>query len=347
MALIISPGWKIGPGVIIHPLTTVSATGGTITTSGNYKIHTFTSTGSITFTVGGTIQYVVVAGGGGGGYRSGLTGSLNRGGGGGGAGGLLTGTMTMPVGTYNIVIGTGGAGIGGADTSGLNGTDSSISGSGITTILSYGGGGGGGKSGVGQDYNVAVGANGKNGGSGGGGGCGDLDYYFPGFGVYPGSSIDSMYDKSVRQGYDGGFSLGGALTPYRKTGGGGGAGGAGSVGSNIDQTDVKVNNVVISGNGGVGLANPIVGSTSGQLVNGIYYLAGGGGGGDSTGGGKGGLGGGGDSYNGTTVTTGNFTVTNGKQGKEGTPNTGGGGGAGYGQGGQGGSGIVIISYQYQ
>ena len=51
-----------------------TATGGTITTDGDYKVHTFTSSGTFEVTcVGGTesdIQYLVVAGGGGGGHGS-------------------------------------------------------------------------------------------------------------------------------------------------------------------------------------------------------------------------------------------------------------------------------------
>ena len=48
----------------------IIATGGTITTSGNYKIHTFLSSDTFTVTgmpVAGTVEYLVVAGGGGGG----------------------------------------------------------------------------------------------------------------------------------------------------------------------------------------------------------------------------------------------------------------------------------------
>ena len=59
----------------------MTATGGTITTSGNYKIHTFTSGG--TFTVDsnpGNVEALVVAGGGGGGATNG---SAAVGGGGG------------------------------------------------------------------------------------------------------------------------------------------------------------------------------------------------------------------------------------------------------------------------
>src|SRR6056300_665406 len=66
----------------------ISATGGTVTTSGDFKIHTFTGDGcfvvsSVGNLIGGgsDVDYLVVAGGGGGGWA-------NGGGGGGGAGGL-------------------------------------------------------------------------------------------------------------------------------------------------------------------------------------------------------------------------------------------------------------------
>jgi hypothetical protein len=63
----------------------VSATGGTITTCGDFKIHTFTGPGTFTVNTTGpgssTVDYLVVAGGGGGGARHG---------GGGGAGGFRT-----------------------------------------------------------------------------------------------------------------------------------------------------------------------------------------------------------------------------------------------------------------
>ena len=44
------------------------ATGGTITTNGLYKIHTFTSSGTFNVTTGGQMDALIVAGGGGGGY---------------------------------------------------------------------------------------------------------------------------------------------------------------------------------------------------------------------------------------------------------------------------------------
>ena len=69
----------------------ITASGGTVTTSGNFKIHSFTGPGTFTVcSVGNaagsnTVDYLVIAGGGGGG-TSGNSGS-SHGGSGGGAGG--------------------------------------------------------------------------------------------------------------------------------------------------------------------------------------------------------------------------------------------------------------------
>ena len=132
----------------------ISATGGTVTTSGAYKIHTFTGdVNDTTFTVisGGEVEYLVVAGGGGGG--TGNSGTSHEAGGG-GAGGLLSGTIPyLPTGSYTAVVGGGG-------THGTKGSDSSISFP--TQITAEGGGQGGSGGGYGS-------ANGGNGGSGGGG----------------------------------------------------------------------------------------------------------------------------------------------------------------------------------
>ena len=55
----------------------VSATGGTVTTSGNFKIHRFNSSATFAVNDGGnsagsnTVEYLVVAGGGGGGGQIG------------------------------------------------------------------------------------------------------------------------------------------------------------------------------------------------------------------------------------------------------------------------------------
>ena len=68
-------------GNVWQSLGGVSATGGTVTQSGGYKIHTFTSDGTFTVNSGGDAEYLVVGGGGGGG--SGLSTSSTRGTGGG------------------------------------------------------------------------------------------------------------------------------------------------------------------------------------------------------------------------------------------------------------------------
>lgn len=65
-----------GPASLVGNFTTVAgncvsafplalSTGGTITTSGNYRIHTFLTSGTFTPSGAGTVEYLVVAGGGG------------------------------------------------------------------------------------------------------------------------------------------------------------------------------------------------------------------------------------------------------------------------------------------
>ena len=178
----------------------VVATGGTITTSGGYKIHTFTTSGTFTLTSpsGATIYYLVVGGGGGGG---------NFIAGGGGAGGLITGSTSFTATSYTITIGDGGAG----NSTGANGTDglntTIVRNSDSSTIFDAVGGGGGG-------YLMG---NGSSGGSGGGGG-----------GLY--SSSTSGGTATAGQGYGGA----GSAYSFNHGGGGGGAGGAGSVGSAVN-----------------------------------------------------------------------------------------------------------------
>jgi hypothetical protein len=72
----------------------ITATGGTITPCGDYKIHTFTSDGTFCVSAGGgplaVVDYLVVAGGGSGGTR----------GGGGGAGGFRESYCATTSGCY-------------------------------------------------------------------------------------------------------------------------------------------------------------------------------------------------------------------------------------------------------
>ena len=174
-------------------------TGGTVTTysSGgtNYRVHSFTSSGTFTNTISSlTVTYLIVAGGGGGG-------SNNDVGGGGGAGGLLQGTSTPSVTGHTITVGAGGAGGcsgqgGGGGCRGSNGGNSSAFG-----VTANGGGGGG------TRYQ-----SGRSGGSGGGGGDG---------GASGGSGTSG-------QGHSGGNAPGMDTNNMNDQGAGGGAGGAAS-----------------------------------------------------------------------------------------------------------------------
>ena len=70
-----------------------------------YKVHQFTSTGTLSVSPSaslGSVEYLVVAGGG--------SGGINQGGGG-GAGGILEGSQSLTAGTsYTVTVGGGGAG---------------------------------------------------------------------------------------------------------------------------------------------------------------------------------------------------------------------------------------------
>ena len=73
----------------------VSATGGTVTDIGGYRIHTFTTSGTFTVGAGGNIEVLVVAGGGGGG----------------GGGGIVYGSTSISAGqVIAVTVGTGGTG---------------------------------------------------------------------------------------------------------------------------------------------------------------------------------------------------------------------------------------------
>ena len=87
----------------------IAANGGTITTDGDYKVHTFTSNGTFTPTSvsgDGFVEYLVIAGGGAGA----ADGSTTAGNGGGGAGGYRTGMLAVTAQDYSITVGAGGVG---------------------------------------------------------------------------------------------------------------------------------------------------------------------------------------------------------------------------------------------
>ena len=318
-------GWKATDTSNLNDIelqpTYVTATGGTITCSGDYRIHTFTGPG--TFCVSGAgnplgstlVDYLVVAGGGGGGSTHGA---------GAGAGGYRESPGTasgsysvsplgaapavaLPVSVQGYPIDVGGGGAFCGSIQGANGGNSNFS-----SITATGGGGGA------KGCNDAT-DNGKNGGSGGGSATGSAASTIGIIGT------GNTPPVSPSQGNNGGLGSSNA-TSYRS---GGGGGGATAVGTGTPNPSEAANP------GGAGATSSINGTPTAR--------AGGGGGGSSNapGTGFGGAGGGGEGgYN-----------CNPSSVRNGTTNTGGGGGGSGGPapsvGGIGGSGIVIIRYKFQ
>ena len=254
------------------------------------------------------LNYLVVAGGGGGGGW----------GGGGGAGGLLSGSFdTLTSGSsFTITVGAGSAGgqlsqDASAYVVGVDGSNSSLAGTGYTTVTATGGGGGGKHAGYTVD-------DGRDGGSGGGAGM-----HASNNNVVGGGSGGSGTSGQGFDGGGGGGSTSGNSVYYR----GGGGGGASQVG----QDGTGHNS---GGQGGSGSLSTITGTS-------VRYAGGGGSHTDRRSGGivaPGGPGGGGagGGYQPDTHAV------------DGTANTGGGGGGSYGyanshQGG-GGSGVIVVSY---
>jgi len=310
----------------------ISASGGnTITVSGEYVYHIFTSIGSSTFTpkFNGLVDVFLVGGGGGGGPTIG---------GGGGGGGIIwiPGLPVFAQTNYPINVGAGGI-------TNTNGTPTT--GFGATAA---GGGKGGSPSPTGD---------GSNGGSGGGASANNSTTTTANTGGISsgnnlGGNIGTMY------GFKGGEVLLYNTGTTTRAAGGGGAGGPGTdTNPNYTSPTTQTGN----SSGGVGLLS--------DIYYGIEYYWGGGGGGagyaTTSGqgqgqGGWGGLGGGGGGavYAGNAAPGGGQALTSGSNGGQGNSssggaggaNTGGGGGGGgfgtvvIGQGGAGGSGIVIIRY---
>lgn len=206
------------------PTQTVSAVGGTITDVGGYRIHTFTSSGTLTVVQPGNIETLIVAGGGGGGNIG------DRSAGGGGAGGLKYSNATAVTAQgYPITVGPGGVAV-------TNGTDSSAFG--ITST-------GGGKGGTG--YSGGVG----NGGSGGG--C--IHNGSPG----AGTGIAGQGNNGGSTGYNSGNGSTGTFSAC----GGGGAGAVGGNASTITggaggvglSYSISGSSVYYAGGGGGGVQN--------------------------------------------------------------------------------------------
>jgi hypothetical protein len=215
------------------------ATGGTISTSGNYKIHTFNSSGTFQITQGsGTVYYLLVGGGGGGGSGSGNTFY----GGGGGGGGELVSSTSLGVGSYGVTVGAGGSASSGQ---GNNGGNSAFQGS-----TAYGGGGGG--------STTAAGSAGNGPSAGAGGSLGSNSV--------PGGGGQGNITNGSGQGGGGGGNAG------TNWGGGGGGGGMNSTGQTLFVLHEGGNGGFsgITGLGGYGVVSSLCpgGGGGGQLVGG-------------------------------------------------------------------------------
>ncbi|MDB2561676.1 hypothetical protein N9X67_04845 [Amylibacter sp.] len=304
----------------------ISATGGTVTESGDYKIHTFTGDGCFVVSNAGqgsptypsTVDYLVVAGGGSAG---------------GGAGGFrmsnstcmpapTTSPLANPTGitvtatTYPITIGAG------ATSSSSKGSNTIFS-----TITSAGGGSGG---------NPGCVSN-----TPGGSGAGEQEYGPNPFAAGTGNTPP----VSPSQGNNGGTIADptGSIPPSGSSIGKGAGGGAGAAGAAVTLDSSGNTSPTSSISGGVGsYVSPTMAGCNGTTgpVPGVRYFSGGGAGFTQIGAGirshgSGGAGGGAPS----NPAVGNANAT---------ANTGGGGSSAYfNNNGQGGTGIVIIRYKFQ
>ena len=295
----------------LQQATYIAATGGTITTSGDYKTHVFTGDGnfvvsSVGNSAGGPsiVDYLVVAaggdgtvgGGGGGGFRA--SNSQPR-------SGIATVSpldsscgITVSAQTYPITVGA------------ASGNPSVFS-----TITSAGGGPG--------PHYVSNPLNGGSGGSGGGAGGAGNSRGTGGAGNTP--------PVSPPQGQPGGNATGPSYPTPIHGGSGGGATQAGNPGGTA------------TGGNGAPVATAFFGPTSGCYgtpgPSAGRWFSGGGGSGSDPGQGLGNGGKGGGGHGGGQNATGGFFA--------GTANTGGGGGGSSVQGGPGGKGLVAIRYKFQ
>jgi hypothetical protein len=227
-----------------------------------------------------SVDFLVVAGGGAGGGNVGGDGA-----GGGGAGGYRTSTQTLSQSSvYTVTVGDGGTSDG--TNIGTSGSDSSISGSGITTITSAGGGAGG----AGQStFNGVAGGSGGGAGYAGTGGAGNTPSTSPVQGYAGGNNNNSNGASG-----GGGASAVGTAGAGNSTGQPGGAGSASSItGSSVTYSGGGGGGANTDGaNGGAGGAGGGgSGGNSGAVGTAGSANTGGGGGGASTGtGGAGGKG---------------------------------------------------------
>jgi hypothetical protein len=243
--------------------TKFTTTGGTETTysSGgvNYKVHTFTSSGTFSVTGSGDIEILMVAGGGSGdGYY------YN---GGGGAGGLIhNAAFNINAGNHTITIGAGG--VAGVNAAGSNGSNTVFTASGGLTAIGGGmqqqdGGSGGGSGHAGTVIGFATQPSSTSGGFGNNGGSDT--YAVPNYGPGGGGGAGSVGANGTNtSGGNGGagktYTISGSSVGYAGGGGGGtygsgGTNGVGTHGGGQGRTGVLHGAANTGGGGGAGGGN--------------------------------------------------------------------------------------------
>ena len=251
-------------GFLNSPQASAQGTGGTVTVSGAYTIHTFTTSGTFTLSSAANLDVVIVAGGGGGGHQ--------HAGGAGGGGVLTVGGLGGTAQSYAITVGGGGAGctwypytgnnggnsvafgytaIGGGAGTGMPKAGNSGGSGGADGYPSGGVQGGAGTSGQGNSGNTAATGSIFNGGGGGGAGG-------PGNGINGGAPL-STWAGTFAGGGGGGYGGGAG------GGAGAGAGGAGAAYGNAAAANTG------SGGGGGGNMDAFGGNGGSGIVI-IRYL---------------------------------------------------------------------------
>jgi hypothetical protein len=225
-----------GRGVLVSQYIKSATGGDTVQDIGGYRIHTFTTVGTSTFTPAsaGNVEVLVVGGGGSGGMRHA---------GGGGAGGLIYNASFPVSGTVTVTVGDGGASVptGGAAGPGFSGANSVFG-----SLTAIGGGYG----------------NQGNGGSGGSGG-----------GVF---STNTVGAGTAGQGNNGAFGSTGPFSTENTYagGGGGGAGAVGTAATSVApvqggaggigrQISISGTPVYYAGGGGGGTTTAVGGGAGG------------------------------------------------------------------------------------
>jgi hypothetical protein len=251
-------------------------TGGTITSSGGYRYHKFTSSGTFTVPAGfsATAAALIVAGGGG------ANGHLAGGGGGGGV--LEQSPISVTTQTYSVVVGAGGSPASDISYSATNGSNSSVfgfsaigggaSGASSTNGSSGGSGGGGGGSNGGSASSGGAGTTGQ-GNAGGGGSVADKASEAGGGGGKGGPGGSATSTAAGNGGIGGDYSVWATATSSGESGYYAGGGGGGVDGRNGGTT----------GTGGLGGGGNGIKDITGLAAESGAVNTGGGGGGGSGG----------------------------------------------------------------